>query len=280
VPILCYHQVFSDDDPEMPVVPPGAFCAHVTRSRFERQMHYLSELGCHVVTHAELVAWLLADEPLPERPVLIDFDDNRLTVFQSAYPVLKTFNWPATIFVISSLASRTGPFAATVFPAMGWRELQHLADAGWLIAAHTQTHPWLDHLYDEPDGPRQVEAELVGCKADIQAHLGLAPEHFAYPAGRSRPEVEAIVTRHYTSARLWNPGGPFVLERNFVHPVDPVRLAAERTPGQNGQPAKSWHWDPRRPFVYNTKQTPCYRLEGNNISEMTDDSTFRRLINV
>jgi len=277
VPILCYHQVFSDDDPEMPDVAPGAFCAHVTRTRFERHLQCLSEMGCNLVTHTELVRWLVADDPLPEHPVLIDFDDNRLTVFESAYPVLKALHWPATVFVISSLAGRTGPFAQAPFPAMGWRELELLADAGWLIGAHTQTHAWLDYVYDEPDGPERVEAELAGCRLEIRDHLGLTAEHFAYPAGRSRPEVEAIVARHYTSARLWNPGAPFIPEKNFVHPVDPIRLAAETT-AEDAHPAKPWHWDPKRPFVYNTKQTHRYRLEANNISEMTDDSTFRRLL--
>ena len=264
VPILCYHRVISDDDPSAPPVQPGVYCGHIMRSRFERQMHYLAEQGCSVVTHAELVAWLLGDQPLHERAVLIDFDDNRLSVFENAYPVLRSYGWPATVFVISSFADGTSPWGAGDYPAMGWKELAHLADAGWLIGAHTCTHPWLDVLYDEPGGPKMVEQELIGCRADIEAHLGVVAKNFAYPAGRSRPEVERIVARHYESARLWNPGGPFIVETNFGHPTGRSRLECE--------------WDPKEPFLYNTKQTSRYRLEANNICELTDDSAFQRLI--
>ena len=122
---------------------------------------------------------------------------------------------------------------------MGWKELESLADAGWLIGAHTRTHPSLDGLYAEPHGPERVEEELVGGKADIAANLGISPKNFAYPGGRSRPEVEQMVAQHYHSARLWST---------------------------------------REPFVYNTQQTHRYRLKANNISELMDEADFLRLI--
>lgn len=239
VAALCYHRVYSDDDTSAPPVQPGTYCGHVRRSRFERQMHYLAKQSCSVITYVDLVAWLVNDQSLPERAVLIDFDDNRLGVIENAYPILRVYGWPATVFVISSLADGKSPWGPTDYPAMDWRQLECLVDAGWLIGAHTRTHPLLDELYAEPDGLEKVEAELAGGKADIEDRLGISVKHFAYPSGRSRPEVEEMVALHYESARLWNAGGP---------------------------------------FVYNTKQTNRYRLEANNINELMDETAFHRLV--
>lgn len=267
VPVLCYHRLYHDDDSLAPPVQPGTYCGHVLRSTFERQMRYLAERGCSVITHADLLAWLADEQPIPERSVLVDFDDNRLSVLEHAYPILRDHGWPATVFVISCLADGQSPWGPGDYPALSWRELDHLVEAGWLIGAHTRTHPWLDELYDEPDGPQRVEEELAGCKADIQHYLGLVAGTFAYPGGRNRPEVEEMVHRYYRSARLWDPGGPI--------PVGNL--------GQTASPLASY-WqsptfkEPGNPVFYNTQGTDRYRIQANNISELTDDAFFRRLI--
>lgn len=239
VPILVYHRVHADDDPSMPAVQTGTYCGHVTRSHFERQMLYLAEHKRAVITHDELVSWLVYDRPIPERSALIDFDDNRLNVFENAYPILERLGWRATVFTVSDWADGKGPRGGAEYPMMSWRELERLANAGWLIGAHTRSHPWLDELIEEPNGPEKVEAELAWCQVDLKNHLGLEAKNFAYPSGRSNPEVETIVARHFESARLWNPG---------------------------------------EPFSYNSRVTSPYRLEANNISELTSEDAFRRII--
>ena len=240
VAILTYHHVWADEDPCPLSAVPGTYCAYIMLSHFEQQMSFLTEHGCSVITHSELIAWLVEDEPIPERAVLIDFDDNRLNVFDNAFPILRSFGLPATVFVLSSPANDAQrPWGRSGSLSMGWEELGIVVGAGWLIGAHTRTHANLDELYGEPSGPAKVKEEVVGSKSDIEANLGVSVKNFAYPEGRTRPEIEQLVSQHFEAARLWKPAGP---------------------------------------FVYNTKQTERYRLVANNISALTSEAAFHQLI--
>ncbi|MFH0965366.1 MAG: polysaccharide deacetylase family protein [Planctomycetota bacterium] len=239
VPILCYHRVHRDDDCP-PTPPAGEYCGHVSLTTFRRQMQYLVERRFRTVTHRDLAEWILADKPIPERAVAIDFDDNRIHVFENAFPVLESLGMVATVFVVSQLADGADlGHMSRPYGAMRWKELTILKDAGWLIGAHTRTHKYLADLYPAPGGPREVAEELLGCQEEIARHLGETPAHFAYPAGSWNAEVETLVKRWYRTARLWSP-------------------------------------DPSA--VYNTRTTDPYRLQAINVSAQLPFETFKEIV--
>lgn len=233
VPILVYHRVHPDDAP--PVIA-GQYCGHVVLSTFIRQMNYLRDHGFSVVTHQDLYHWLQGEADLPPKPVLIDFDDNRGTVYDNAFPLLQQYGWRATCFVITALADSCLPKyqddylsdGSGWYTWMTWQELGELRDAGWTIGAHTRTHPNLRKL-EEAGRHRRVVAELRRSKKDIQRKLGLTPFCFAYPGGAWNEAVEEVAGQFYQTVRHWHNKPPF---RYVTRETNPLRLPAHNVSEQ------------------------------------------------
>ncbi len=91
IPILTYHRVHPDHETTVPDDQ-----GRVNLGEFRRQMEYLVAQGVKTVTHHDLAGWLHGGEALPDRPVAIDFDDNRLNIFENAFPILQEHGFRAT----------------------------------------------------------------------------------------------------------------------------------------------------------------------------------------
>ena len=85
--ILCYHGISSESA--------GPFV--VTTRDFEQQMRYLAE-KCTVLSVDELAELMRASDPIPPRSVSVTIDDGYLGVYTNAYPILKDYAIPATVF--------------------------------------------------------------------------------------------------------------------------------------------------------------------------------------
>ena len=206
VPILTYHRVHSDDDPNMPAVNPAGHCGHVTQTVFRRQMEALARRGFQTIRHAQIADWLYGRADLPSGPVVaLDFDDNRLNVFENAAPVMAEHGFTGTVWTISRLADGGLPEYQR-YPWMNWDHLGKLRADGWEIGAHTASHffgPALLRGTHGPDGLQRYVDELTECNQAIERRLGTRPKHFAYPGGEWNDEVEAVVVRFYETARHW-----------------------------------------------------------------------------
>ena len=224
VPIIVHHRVHPDDD--APPVIPGQKCGHVVVSTFVRQLQYLRDHGFSVVTHEDLYHWLRGKADLPEKPVLIDFDDNRGAVYEHAFPILQQYGWQATCFVISALADSQLPELQSDYAWMTWQELGELRDAGWIIGAHTRTHPNLREL-EEAGRHASAVAELEQCQRDIKCKLGLTPFCFAYAGYASWNEAtEEAVGQFYQTARIGYYGTTEKPFRYVTRQSNPLRLPA------------------------------------------------------
>lgn len=177
VPILCYHSI--DDS--------GSFVS-TSEKLFRRQMDYLTARGYRTMRLADLCDDMRLGNPLPERAVVLTFDDgirNNLTV---AAPVLKEHGFNATIFVVTDCVGQTTRWAKTVplpeFDLASWDELGRLQDSGWDIQAHTATHPDLTALCLEA-----IRDEIGQSKIEIESRLGRPVTLFAYPYGGFQPTM-------------------------------------------------------------------------------------------
>ncbi len=184
VPILVYHRIGG-----------GASKMDVSPGSFESQLRWLLDHGYHVVRLSDLAAFLAGRQPLPPRSVVITFDDGYESFNQYAFPLLRKFSMPATLFVYSDFLGAPG--------ALKWPQLEILLASGLVdVQAHSKSHRRLtERTAGETDSAfrAQLDTELRQPRALLERRLaanGLRVRHFAYPYGDADEVVLDAMRRH------------------------------------------------------------------------------------
>ncbi|MFJ9563281.1 polysaccharide deacetylase family protein [Streptomyces fuscichromogenes] len=211
VPILMYHSVATapNDATRALSVAPEAFA---------EQMALIGDLGMTPVSTAALAAGWRSGGPLPDRPVLITFDDGYAGVHRHALPVLAKHGFASTLFVSTGWLRGAYDTGGGLDAMLDWDQVRELADAGCEIGGHSHTHPQLDQLDDD-----RLRTELVRCREIVTDELGAEPASFAYPYGYSSRRVrQAVRAAGYAQALAVGNAlarrrqGPFALRRVTV----------------------------------------------------------------
>ena len=177
VPVLMYHEIAdAATTPSRLAVSPDVFAD---------QLAYLHDAGFSTVTAGALSA-ILADGAgeLPERPIVLTFDDGYGDFYSQAMPVLKQYGFTATIFMTTGWIGKEGEKKRM----LNWRELAEVEQAGIEIGAHTCKHPQLDQLPEN-----LMREELYVSKSQLEDNLGLKVPGLAYPFGYSSAKVRRAV---------------------------------------------------------------------------------------
>lgn len=181
--ILCYHSV-SEDWPEVGSIAPAIL---------ERQVRHLLGRGYTPRTLSAAIA-----EGAGRRSLVVTFDDAFRSVADLAFPILRAFGVPATLFVPTDHVSTGRPLAWSSLgrylgtpwegelSCMSWDLVRRLEAAGWEIGSHTATHPRLTELDD-----RTLADELTTSREGCEAELGHACRTLAFPFGAHDARVVA-----------------------------------------------------------------------------------------
>jgi peptidoglycan/xylan/chitin deacetylase (PgdA/CDA1 family) len=170
--VLMYHSV----------APDGTECNAwtITESTFRAHMQYIADRGYTVVAPSDLVS----GEPLPEKGVMITFDDGYADNFTAALPILEEFDYKAVVALITScMETSDGAFW------MDWQMSRQAAQGGTLeLGVHTHaTHkyPGIQRWEGESreEYRQRLSADLDTAIALIQEKAGMTPIYFAYPQG-------------------------------------------------------------------------------------------------
>jgi peptidoglycan/xylan/chitin deacetylase (PgdA/CDA1 family) len=184
LPILMYHYVEpwpadAGDIRRGLTVQPEDFAA---------QMQYLHEHGFITVSLYDLIDALALGNPLPEKAVVLTFDDGYRSLVDYAAPEMQKYGYTGTVFVITELMDKALPQYLT------WPQAEALYAQGWGIESHTKTH---DEL---PGTGRDYQVyEMLGAAQTIEAHTGHFPRFLCYPAGKY-DDVSITVARELN---LW-----------------------------------------------------------------------------
>lgn len=181
IPVLLYHSV-SDRPP-----PDGSWGA-VSPSLFAAHLAVIIERGSHAITVSELALALRRHRPLPERPVVITFDDGYEDT-PSAVEVLAALGLSATVYVTTGALDAPGRLSRAEVNALSRSEAVELG-------AHGVGHPHLDEL------PWSSAArELTVSKTVLETLTGDRVDSFAYPHGAfDRAVRDAAIAAGYRSA--------------------------------------------------------------------------------
>uniref|UniRef100_UPI00356638D8 polysaccharide deacetylase family protein n=1 Tax=Nocardioides sp. TaxID=35761 RepID=UPI00356638D8 len=199
---------------------------------FQRHLDDLEDWGARILPLDEAVAALAAGT-LPEKAVVLTFDDGYASVLETAWPLLRERSMPATFFVVSGILDRPMSFPWDAHEHdHGGRlrlatadELLDAAREGLDIGSHTVTHPWLPRL-----DAGELKRELVDSRVALTELLGRTITSLAYPTGGwNRSVRDAVDDAGYSIAITVDRGmntrrtHPLSLKRSFV-PEDPRDL--------------------------------------------------------
>jgi biofilm PGA synthesis lipoprotein PgaB len=203
--VLSYHEIADEADA---LSPPYA----VTPTSFLRQMDWLRNNGYRFVSVDDVLASRDGRRPLPEKAVLVTFDDAYRSIHAHAWPVLRMFRIPAVVNVVGSWleAKDTVDFDGQLRPRgalIDWKALRQMVDSGlvevgshsWDLHRGTQGNPqgnlqpagttrrWLpdEKRYEsEAAYRRRIQSDLQRNSDLIRRRVGRAPRVIAWPYGR------------------------------------------------------------------------------------------------
>ena len=226
--IFCYHRLVDK------VRYPGT---EITPAAFEAQMKELKDKGVTVISMQDLLAWKRGEKNIPPRCAVITFDDGWKSQYEVAWPILKKFGYPVTMFIYTE-GVRGGSLGGG--EAITWEQLADMRDNGVDIQAHTATHQDLREghtvMVIEPGGKRTkkkltgadyekwVQNEVVGCKTLLEQRLGIKVNCFAVPFGNYNEHVKELARNAGYEAMFTVYGQPIT----FTSPMDSIgRYAIE-----------------------------------------------------
>lgn len=203
VPILLYHHL----------VEAGEESGTVLRAEtFAHQMDLLEENGYHPVSFSDLIAFVEQGEPLPDKPVVLTFDDGYYSNYEYAYPILLEHQFPATIFTIGCSIGHEKYYKNTEYmltPHFGANEISEMIASG-LISIHSHTydmHQWAP--FEDSPTPRtsilplegeSEEAYIAALVEDVEqqnavfALCGMDPSNvLAFPSGKFTTLTDVIL---------------------------------------------------------------------------------------
>lgn len=211
VPILMYHVI---GDPEGEVPFPDLWLGE---SDFQAQVDWLADNGYTAVTLVQVQEAWYDGGTLPEKPVVLSFDDGVLGQYVYGLPILEEKGWAGQL----NLKAEGSDLSS--------KQVKKMYRAGWEIASHTISHPDLTTL-----DAASLEEEVAGSKQQLERELGIEIVNFCYPAGQYNDAVIAAVeAAGYRGATTVNPGlgeksMPFELNRIRINRGDNATDLAEK----------------------------------------------------
>lgn len=172
VTVLTYHDIKEPSRSQMQVTP----------KEFEEQMSYLHANGNRVISLESLFDFINLRQGVPDKAVVITFDDGWRAVYTTAYPILKKYGFPATIFIYTDFISPGNKMALT------WDMMREMSAGGIDIQVHSKTHeqdiPWKRDAETEQDYMKRLDNELLFPKKLAEQQIGKRIKYIAYPYGQ------------------------------------------------------------------------------------------------
>jgi peptidoglycan/xylan/chitin deacetylase (PgdA/CDA1 family) len=196
---------------------------------FSQHLDYLAEQGYTTIHLQDLISYLQRGAPpLPQKPIILTFDDGYLDNYENAFPILQAHHMVATFFIITDFADLAATDAHYARYAT-WDKLAEMDAAGMELGSHTRNHPDLAGKDDD-----FLIWQALGSSQTLEANLGKKPRVVAYPSG----SYDADVIRIFQSAGFWGgvttkpgvehrTGAVFELQRlRILHDTGVPQLAA------------------------------------------------------
>jgi biofilm PGA synthesis lipoprotein PgaB len=178
--ILQYHHI-SEQTPASTSVSP---------QRFEAHLEAIAASGYQVLDLTTVIGLLHSGESLPDKSVLISFDDSYSSIFEFAFPLLRQRDWPFVVF------ANTEPVDLGLRGFLSWDQLRRMTAAGAAIANHSVRHPHMVRRLEgenEDEWRQRMSREILDAEQRIKQEIGINHRVFAYPYGEYSAALQALL---------------------------------------------------------------------------------------
>lgn len=197
--VLLYHRF---DDDRVPAL-------NTTAEQFAAHLAEIKTGGHVVMALPEVMAAFRQNKPLPDKAVVLSFDDAAASAYSRAWPLLKKAGLPVTLAIATDEIDRGGS------DAMTWPQIRELVAAGASVASQGAAR-----LHMAKASPEAIAADLARARARFEAELGSVPTVFVWPWGEASAEAMRVVQaagyvagfgQH--SGAIWAKAPPYYLPR-------------------------------------------------------------------
>jgi peptidoglycan/xylan/chitin deacetylase (PgdA/CDA1 family) len=172
VSVLGYHD-FSETAPETAM--------RIRTSKFRHQMDVIRQLGIAVIPMSDFTAWRRGEKQIPEKSIVLTFDDGWKSVYTDAFPILKEFGYPFTLFLYKNYVDGGGK-------ALTLSMIEEMLKSGASIGSHSVSHPYPVEIknqrkkgFDPYDA--YLRKEMGESKRFLETKLATTVSCYAYPGG-------------------------------------------------------------------------------------------------
>lgn len=173
VPILMYHRFGSKES-----------SLFVSPQNFARQMKYLKNKNYNVLSLDKLVEGIKNNRKFGHKTVVITIDDGYKDNYVYACPILKEYDFPATIFIIANFVGNKKDF-------MTWDEIRAMSKDNISFGGHTKNEVYLPSIKKK----EILWDETAGCKELIESKINKPVDYFCYPTGGFTEEVKRVLKK-------------------------------------------------------------------------------------
>lgn len=181
VSVLGYHD-FSASSPETEM--------RINTAKFRKQLEIIQQLGITVISLDDFIAWKRGDISLPEKCVLLTFDDGWRSVHTDAFPILKEFGHPFVLYLYKNYVDGGGKALTTPM-------IKEMLANGATLGSHSVSHPLPSMVRRKRDeGPEVYEdylrVELGKSRDFLKGRFNVPISTYAYPGGFFTEEMLAL----------------------------------------------------------------------------------------
>jgi peptidoglycan/xylan/chitin deacetylase (PgdA/CDA1 family) len=247
VPSLMYHKIgFPGADSRVPSI-------WATEDEFCWQLDYLKSHGFTSMLFAEFRDAQRGARPMPEKPVLITFDDGYANNYELAFPILKEMGMKANVFLVFEKIGGDSRWDSAIetaapIPMLTWPQIRDMRDSGvFEFGSHTMRHRDLRKI-----PVADARWEIAQSKKALEACLGREVIGFAYPWGEGAydPKVRPLVreagylydfgTKPGISALPYDPASSPLLRVEAVFGISRLDFHLKMTRGRSYSSRRFW----------------------------------------
>ncbi len=194
VPVLCYHRIEDGRKGEY-AISPATFAAH---------MKALADSGYHSISPDQLYDYLVKNKRLPDKPVMITFDDSRAEHYEIAAPVMEKYGFRGVFFIMTITYNKKN--------YMTKEQIAQLARSGHTVGLHSWDHT-MATKYEDSDWQKQV----VNPKKELEKMIGKPVEYWAYPNGVYNHMAAEELSKYFKLSFI------LISKRDSIKPLQTIR---------------------------------------------------------